>query len=104
MTPTELLAAQEGTGQVHVSAPLLDYVQALLAFSREAPYFANGLSPRAGLALLQSARAWAYLAGRDFVIPEDVRAVLPAVVGHRLVAIGDGEEDPVARFTAVALP
>jgi MoxR-like ATPase len=103
MGPAELVTAQGQVSQVHVSAPLLDYVQALLAYSREAPYFTSGLSPRAGLALLQSARAWAYLAGRDFVVPEDVRTVLPSVVGHRLVAADDAG-DPVERFAAVALP
>jgi len=104
MTPTELVAAQREVAAVHVSAPLLDYVQALLAFSREAPYFVSGLSPRAGLALLQSARAFAYLAGRDFVVPEDVGAVMPAVVGHRLLGSGEAAGDPVEHFAAVALP
>jgi MoxR-like ATPase len=104
MSPGELLSAQAQVEQVHVSPPLLDYVQALLAYSREAPYFSTGLSPRAGLALLQSARAWAYLAGRDFVVPEDVRTVLPSVVGHRLASPGDEAADPVERFAAVALP
>jgi MoxR-like ATPase len=104
MSPAELMACQREVGQVHVAPPLLDYVQALLAFSREAPWFAGGLSPRAGLALLQSARAWAYLEGRDFVTPEDVGAILPSVVGHRLVSVGDEGVDPVERFAAVALP
>jgi hypothetical protein len=69
---------------IHVGPRLLDYVQALLARSREGAGFSTGLSPRAGLALLAAARAWALLAGRDHVLPEDVQAVLPAVAGHRL--------------------
>jgi len=56
----------------------------LVEATRSQPQFAWGLSPRASLALLAAARAWAFLAGRDYVIPEDVQAVLPAVVGHRL--------------------
>jgi MoxR-like ATPase len=72
--------------QVHVSDALLDYCQALLEFTRVSPHFQHGLSPRAGLALLRSARAWALIDGRDAVLPEDVQAVLPATVGHRLAA------------------
>jgi MoxR-like ATPase len=62
----------------------LDYIQALLTFSRQSSHFRGGLSPRAGLALLRAARAWALLHQRDHVLPEDVQTVLPAVVGHRL--------------------
>ncbi len=80
----ELLVLQQRVTQVHVADALLDYVQALLAFSRSCGRFQNGLSPRAGLALLRSARAWAFLGGCDEVLPEDVQTVLPAVVNHRL--------------------
>ena len=81
----EAVAALQGrVWSIHASAALLDYIQSLLAFSRRAPSLATGLSPRAGLALLQAARAWALLEGRDFALPEDVQAVLPHVVGHRL--------------------
>jgi MoxR-like ATPase len=59
-------------------------VQNLLTQSRRASTFAEGLSPRAGLALLQAARAWALLDGRNHVLPDDVQAVLTAVAGHRL--------------------
>jgi MoxR-like ATPase len=69
---------------VHVSDALLDYAQALIAHTRRPNLYASGLSPRAGLALLHSAQAWALLAGRKHVIPEDLQAVIPAVVGHRL--------------------
>ncbi len=65
---------------------LLDYVQTLLEASRRHPGIRTGLSPRAGLALLGAARAWALLHGRGFVIPEDVQAVFAAVAAHRLVA------------------
>ena len=69
---------------MHVAPALLDYVQALVEHTRRSPEFAAGLSPRAALALLHSARAWALIEGRDKVIPEDVQAVLPGVAGHRL--------------------
>ncbi|MFP5505793.1 MAG: AAA family ATPase [Gammaproteobacteria bacterium] len=84
LSPAQLLALQHEIETVHASPALLDYVQALLALSRQSDRFAAGLSPRAGLALLRAARAWARLEGRDHVLPEDVQAVLPAVVGHRL--------------------
>jgi MoxR-like ATPase len=79
-----LRALQSQVAQVHVSNALLDYVQALIAHTRRSSEFVSGLSPRAGLALLHSAQAWALLAGRNHVLPEDLQAVLPAVVGHRL--------------------
>ncbi|MEZ5657740.1 MAG: hypothetical protein R3E83_04205 [Burkholderiaceae bacterium] len=63
---------------------MLDYVQQLLTHSRQAAGFADGLSPRAGLALMQAAKAWAMLDGRDHVLPDDVQAVLLPVAGHRL--------------------
>ena len=82
--PGQLNELQQATAKVHVSEALLDYVQALLNTSRQAPEFTTGLSPRAGLALVHSAQAWALLAGRNHAVPEDVQAVLPHVVGHRL--------------------
>jgi len=79
-----LLAIQQATTEVRVSDALVDYVLRLVEATRTQPQFAWGLSPRASLALLAAARAWAFVDGRDYVIPEDVQAVLPAVVGHRL--------------------
>ncbi|MBH9328485.1 AAA family ATPase [Pseudomonas aeruginosa] len=70
--------------KVRASDALVDYVLRLVEATRTQPAFALGLSPRGSLALLAAARAWALLAGRDYVIPEDVQAVLPAVAGHRL--------------------
>ncbi len=83
-SPAEVLALQELAEQVHASQALADYVLDLLVASREAAWLDAGLSPRAGLALLRAARAHALLDGRDAVIPEDVQAVAPAVIGHRL--------------------
>ncbi len=89
ITPEELLQWQARLEQVHLSEPVLDYCQALLAFSRDNPRFHHGLSPRAGLGLLRAARAWALLDDRYQLLPEDIQAVLPAVAGHRLHSSGD---------------
>ncbi len=86
ITPEQLLKLQEMVKQIHASEALIDYIQALLAFSRQSPFYLAGLSPRAGLALLSAARAWALLNNRDHVMPEDVQALLPYVAAHRLQA------------------
>jgi len=93
MTPAQLQQARAAVERVHVSEPLLDYVQRLIAYTRGAPEFAFGLSPRGALALLRSARAWALGQGRGHVLPEDVQLVLPAVVEHRLHANVDQQGD-----------
>lgn len=84
MQPAELMAAQSALKQVHTSPSLIDYVQALAQASRQNGAFAEGLSPRAAIALVQAARAWAAMEGRNHVIPEDVQAVLVPVTAHRL--------------------
>jgi len=84
MTPAELTELQAGVQHIHVAAALLDYVQALVDHTRRSPDYIAGLSPRAALALVHSARAWALLEGRDKVLPEDVQAILPGVAAHRL--------------------
>ncbi|MBI2803074.1 MAG: MoxR family ATPase [Gammaproteobacteria bacterium] len=99
------LQAQVDT--VHVAEPLLDYVQALLKYSRHDVEFVQGLSPRAGMGLLRAARAWALVNGRGHVVPEDVQRVLPKVVTHRLQALDLAV--PVSRLVtrlleAVAIP
>jgi MoxR-like ATPase len=85
----DLLAAQAQAASLHVAPPLIDYIQALVAHTRTAPDWKTGLSPRAGLALVAAARAWALLDGRAHVLPEDVQAVLAAVAVHRLPPIGE---------------
>jgi MoxR-like ATPase len=109
MERVELLALQKRVRAVFVSPALLDYVQAILRHTREAARYTHGLSPRAGLALLSAARAWALLDERDAVIPEDVQAVLPGVVSHRLQAVGEYSKqnsDVLVRelIEAVAIP
>jgi MoxR-like ATPase len=79
-----LLRLQEHAEKVHVSEPLLDYVQAILKYTRESGEFVSGLSPRGGIALLRAAQAWALVSGHNGVHPEDVQAVLGSVVAHRL--------------------
>jgi MoxR-like ATPase len=84
MRPEELLDAQRSLRAIHASDKLIDYLQALAQASRSGKLFAEGLSPRAALALLQAARAWAALEGRDHVIPEDIQTLLVPVCAHRL--------------------
>lgn len=90
-----LVALRAAVAAVAAADSLLDYVQRLVAYTREAPEFGLGLSPRGALALLNSSRAWACMAGRSYVVPEDVQAVLSGVVAHRVLPSpafgGDGE-------------
>jgi MoxR-like ATPase len=84
MSPAELMELQSSAQKIHVAPALLDYVQAIVEHTRRSPHYVTGLSPRAALALVHTARAWALLEGRDKVIPEDVQAILPGVAVHRL--------------------
>lgn len=84
LTPQQLLRLQAEVPAVHASDALLDYVQAVARYTRQAQEFDAGLSPRAVISLLRAAQAWAFMHGHEGVLPEDVQAVLPAVVGHRL--------------------
>ena len=102
-TPTTLISLQSSVASITVSDALVDYVQALLKFSREASYYRNGLSPRAGVGIVRAAQAWALMAGRRFVVPEDVQAVLPAVAMHRLQAAAEAsEQSPAELFSHLA--
>ncbi len=109
MNSAELLELQQRVKQVAVSPALLDYVQAILRHTRESTLYHHGLSPRAGLSLLAAARAWAFLDGRNAVLPEDVQAVLPGVVSHRLQSTDERvkqNSDSLAHalIEAVAIP
>ena len=90
MTASQLLALQAEVSRVTVSDALLEYVQDLLAATRSDKNFTSGLSPRAGLGLIQAARAWALIEGRGLVLPEDLQAVATSVMSHRLHT-ADGE-------------
>lgn len=101
LTPDQLVPLQRQAAAVHVSAALLDYVQALIESTRSSPDFVHGLSPRAALALLAAARAWAFVAGRAMALPEDVQAVLASVASHRLRLAnspGHAGADDIARL------
>ena len=108
MTVQDLLALQKDVTNIFVSEALIDYVQALVTHTRDSARFEVGLSPRAGLAVLRAAQAWAMMAGRRQVLPEDVQTTLPAVVDHRLRSVANGEAknlDPAqALIRAVAIP
>lgn len=84
LDPNTLIEIQQSIREIKAQPALIDYVQNLLTQSRRLPLFSEGLSPRAGLALLQAARAWAMLDGRNHVLPDDVQAVIVPVAGHRL--------------------
>jgi MoxR-like ATPase len=88
MNPAELSELRAGVTRVHTSPALIDYLQAIIYHTRTTSDLTGGLSPRAGLALLHAARAWTLMDGRSEVLPEDVQAVVPGVVGHRLHASG----------------
>lgn len=101
---TMLLRLRQAVRQVKASDALLDYVQALIAFSRHADHFINGLSPRGAQAVMESARAWALMAGRDYLLPEDIQVILPSVVDHRLQSIDRDAPLPSALMMAAVDP
>ncbi len=90
LAPGDLMNLQAMVKTVHASGALLDYIQGLVEHTRRSPEYTTGLSPRAALGLLHAARAWALIANRDKVVPEDVQAVLPGIAGHRLRPVHDG--------------
>jgi MoxR-like ATPase len=104
----ELQVLQQKVLAVHAAGPLLDYVQDLVAASRNGRWFLTGLSPRAGIAVLRAAKAHALLCGRDYVAPDDVQDILVQTVAHRLIPVGDagrGSAEQVrAMLSAVLLP
>ena len=103
-----LVQLQRKVAEVHVSESVIDYVRSLLERSRTGGMFQTGLSPRAGLALVRASKSRAFGEGREFVMPEDVRAIFPRVATHRLVrASGQGEvrdEDVLEFLATVAVP
>lgn len=85
VTQSEIETMQQGCETVLVSEPILEYISRLIAWTRVQETIALGISPRGGIALMQAARAQAFLAGRMFVIPDDVQSMLEPVWSHRLV-------------------
>ena len=108
LTADELLQLQQAVLRTHVSDPLLDYVQDLIAATRSGRWFLQGLSPRAGIALVRAAQAQALISGRDYVAPDDVQAILPQTVAHRMIPVSDAGRGAVeqvrAMLEAVPLP
>jgi MoxR-like ATPase len=104
----ELQTLQSQVLAVHAADPLLDYVQDLIAATRSGQWFLQGLSPRAGIAVVRAAKAQALLSGRDYVAPDDVQAILPQTIAHRMVPAGDSglgaNEQVRAMLQAVPLP
>jgi MoxR-like ATPase len=92
MRPEDLVALQQQCSHVHAADALFDYLQNLIEATRTSNDFAEGLSPRAALAWLAGARAWAFLEGRDMVLPEDIQAVALPVVAHRLALAKQASE------------
>ena len=108
LTPQDLLDLQQQVHQVHAAEPLLNYLQDLMAATRSGRWFLQGLSPRAGIAVMRAAKAQAFLNERDYVAPDDIAAVLPQTAAHRLVPVGDAGrgalEQVRAMLAAVPLP
>ncbi|AVP57447.1 AAA family ATPase [Pulveribacter suum] len=108
LTGPQLAQLQQRVLAVHAAEPLLSYVQDLLEATRSGRWFLQGLSPRAGIALMRAAKAQALIEGRDYVAPDDVQAILPQTVAHRLVPVGDAGRGAVeqvrAMLQAVPLP
>lgn len=99
INPRQCISAQQleeirvAVAQVQATDSLLDYLQRLVAHTRQSPEFEVGLSPRGALALLDSAKTWAVMSDRSHLVPEDIQAVLPAVITHRVVPSGDYAAD-----------
>lgn len=108
LTPEDLARLQHTVNAVHAAEPVLDYLQDLVAATRSGRWFAQGLSPRAALAVVRSAKAQAFLSGRDYVAPDDIATILPQTVAHRLVPVSDAGRGSVeqvrAMLDAVPLP
>jgi MoxR-like ATPase len=108
LSPIELQALQQQVLSVHAAGALLDYLQDLITATRSGRWFLQGLSPRAGIAVIRAAKAQALLSGRDYVAPDDIQAIFPQTVAHRLVPVGDAGRGAVeqvrAMVEAVPLP
>jgi len=108
LTPHDLVELQRQVMQVHAAEPLLNYLQDLMAATRSGRWFLQGLSPRAGIAVMRAAKAQAFLDGRDYVAPDDIAAILPQTAAHRLVPVGNAgrgaREQVRAMLDTVALP
>ena len=96
----DVLALQDAAERVRVDDSVLDYLMALVAATRASPLLALGVSPRGSLALLRAARALALADGRDYLVPDDVKALAVPALAHRVVVQRGGEHGAAARWTA----
>ncbi len=101
LTLADLQTLQRRTLQVHAAPPLLDYLQDLIAATRNGRWFVQGLSPRAGIAVLRAARAQAMVCGRDYLAPDDIQAILPQTIAHRLVPVSDAGRGAMEQVSAL---
>ncbi len=99
--PERVVAIQDHINAVHLSDPLLNYIQDILDFTRTSSHFHVGLSPRAGMAIIQASRSWAFINDRDYALPEDVQHIMPWVVGHRLRSKESLEELPRQQLISI---
>ncbi len=101
LTPADLARLQQAVAEVHTAEPVLEYLQDLVAATRSGRWFAQGLSPRAALAVVRSAKAQAYLSGRDYVAPDDIASILPQTVAHRLIPVSSAGRGAVEQVRAM---
>jgi MoxR-like ATPase len=101
LDPAEVARLQAIASRVHIDDDLYDYAVGITTFTRSHARVALGASPRATLGLVQAAKAWALIEGRPFVTPDDLRAVAPSVLAHRMVMTADAEAEPRARERVV---
>jgi len=108
LTPVDLQLLQQKALMVHAAEHLLNYVQDLISATRSGRWFLQGLSPRAGIAVIRAGKAQAMLNGRDYVAPDDIQSILPQTIAHRLIPVGDAGRGPIeqvrAMMEAVPLP
>ena len=101
MQSDELVAAQQAVLRITVSEALLDYLQTLIAATRDGRWFVDGLSPRAGITVLRVAKARALMAGRNYVAPDDVQAILPQAIAHRLAPVAGAGRGSIEQVRAM---
>jgi MoxR-like ATPase len=101
LTPESLAQLQQQVATVHTAEPVLDYLQNLVAATRSGRWFAQGLSPRAALAVVRAAKAQAFLSGRSYVAPDDIAAILPQTTAHRMVPVADAGRGAVEQVRAM---
>jgi MoxR-like ATPase len=101
LAPADLARLQARVLAVHTAEPVLEYLQDLVAATRSGRWFAQGLSPRAALAVVRAAKAQAFLQGRDYVAPDDISAILPQTAAHRLVPVSDAGRGAMEQVRAM---